>query len=105
MVLDLDVAIKSDVTLHTGRKKLFWLYALLCTMQATAVDSRSQESFPLKRSVENQTVGFRISKWGSGPSSSAVGARIEAPMRVGGVWREEVRVRTAGCGDGCPAPH
>ena len=31
--------------------------------------------------------------------------RGAAPMRVGGVWREEVRVRRAGCGDECPAPH
>jgi len=40
---------------------------------------------------------------GSGPSSSAVRGRIEASMRVGGVWREE-GVRRAVCGGGCPPP-
>ena len=45
-----------------------------------------------------------ISKWESDPSSSAVGARIKAPMRVGGVWREE-DVRRAECADGCPLNH
>jgi len=67
--------------------------------------SRIQGSFPLKKVWGTKQWDSRISKWGSGPSSSAVGARIEAPMTVGGVWREEVRVRRAGCGDGCPAPH
>jgi len=61
MVLNLDIcytlAIKSDVTLHTGREKQFWLYALR-TMHY-AGNSRSEGSFPLKRSVGNQTVGFQ----------------------------------------------
>jgi len=66
--------------------------------------SRSQGSFPLKEVWGTKQWGSNISKWGSGPSSSAVETRIEAPMRVGGVWREE-GVRKAGCGDGCPPPH
>ena len=77
---------------------------VVCITMNYTGHSRSQGSFPLKEVWGTKQWGSNISKWGSGPSSSAVETRIEAPMRVGGVWREE-GVRKAGCGDGCAAPH
>ena len=58
VVLNLDVryalAIKSDVTLHAGRKKTIFD---VCVTMHYAGHSRSQRSFSLKE-VGNQTVGL-----------------------------------------------
>jgi len=59
MALNLDIhyalAVKSDVMLHTGWKTIL---AVWITMHY-AGHSRSQRSFPLKRSVGNQIVGLQ----------------------------------------------
>jgi len=101
-VLNLDVryvlAIKSDVMLHTGRKK--WLYALnaLCRPQPKS------GIVPFKKKCRESNSGAIGLPNGERPELECRRGEDCHADDVGLVWREE-GVSTVGCGDGCPPPN